>query len=626
MMKRLLPLLLFLALGVPLWPVHANEILAMRHSSSKGRVRLVLDLKEAPTCQVYTLSSPPRLCIEVLDTQPTRRRPGPAPRSGVVSGWRVEQPTLRRFRWLVNLNVPLPPERVRTLLLEDPHRLVVDLETSWETEETLPLTAGVSWSRREVVGGSRGYLLWNELSFDPQDPQLRVDLGLAHDRLDSLETVTSMVRRTGALAGLNAGYFAGSGGPLGLVVRDSKILSPHVGRRPPRTVVGLTRDRQVRFDRVAVRGGQLASHSGDDWSNVVVACGGGPRLLTAGRVTLTTHEEELGPKGNDITRVAGRTAVATRPDGRMLMVTGSGYRDNHSQGMKLEELARDLLGRGAREAMNLDGGGSVSLAILGRKISDGPGCRIAERPVATALLLFDERPAVNPEQLDLAACDRALPADGQARTWVVARVRTASGSPVPDGTPVWFEAEGASVTPSGRTEKGEARVEVTSLHRPGRARIRARSGYAVGSTEIQLQAGPLSRLVAHLGPQTLQSAPQTPEVTESPAPSEPAPGVPAASPQGSGDTAPGDPEPTPPPAPAPTRLQTVEVLAEDGWHNALSGIPVRLVLDGRQVACQETGTDGGLRLQVEIPLQACELTLTAGELEPIRLPIEAVDL
>ncbi len=626
-MKRLLPLLLFLSLLLPLGPVQANEVLALRHSTSQGRVRLVLDLKEVPTYQVYTLTSPPRLCVEVLDTRPTWRRPGPAPRSAVVSGWKVEQPTLRRFRWVINLEVPLPSDRVRTLVLEDPHRLVVDFQTSWETEETLPLTAGVNWSRREVVGGPRGYLLWNELSFDPKDPRLRLDLGLAHDRLDARETVSSLVRRTGALAGLNAGYFAGSGGPLGLVVRDSKILSPHVARRPPRTVMGLTRDRQILFDRVAVRGGQLTSHSGDAWDDVVVACGGGPRLLTGGRVTLTTHEEELGPKGNDITRVAGRTAVATRPDGRMLMVTGSGFRDNHSQGMKLEELARDLLGRGAREAMNLDGGGSVSLAIRGRKVSDGPGCRIAERPVATALLLFDERPALHPDRMDLEAGETTLPADGQAQTEIVARVQTPSGSPVPDGTPVWFEADGATVVPSGSTVNGEARARVTSLRRPGPVRIRAASGYAVASTGIRFLAGPLGRLVAHLGPQTLVPVAEAADDSGSPTttgPTTPPSAVPA--PEGQEPSAPGVPGPTAPPAPPTKRLQTVDILTEDGWHNALAGIPVRLSLDGREVACQETEGDGSLRLQVEVPMQACELTLSAGDLEPVRLAIEAADL
>jgi hypothetical protein len=379
------------------------------------------------------------------------------------------------------------------------------------------------------------------------------------------------------------------------VVRDSRILAPHVARRPPRTVVGLTRDRQVRFDQVAVRGGQLASRSGQDWSDVVLACGGGPRLLKGGQVALTTHEEELGPRGNDITRVAGRTAIATGSDGRMLLVTGSGYRDNHSQGMKLEELAQGLLGRGAREAMNLDGGGSVSMAVLGRKISDGAGCRIAERPVATALLLYDDRPALQPERIALEANQKTLPADGQAQAEVVARVQTASGAPVPDGTPVWFEADGANVEPGSRTVNGEARAKVTSLHLPGQARVRARSGYAWATTEVSLQPGPLNRLVAHLGPQTL-------------------PALPALLSQLL---------PTPPPS---VRLQVVEVLAEDGWHNALAGIPIRIALDGQEVACQPTEAEGGLRLQLELPIQACELQISAGELQPIRLPIEAANL
>ena len=593
MKKSLFFLLLLTALA---WapPARANEVTGLRHSSGPGQVRMVIDLAEPPTWQVYTRTSPPRLVVEILDTAPSALKPGTPPTAGVISSWKVEQPTLRRFRWVVNLDAPLPSNRIKTLVLDDPDRLVVDLETTWEDEESYRLTPGVTWLRREVVGGLRAYLLWNELAFDPADPHVSLDVGLGKDRTDSRETVSSMVRRTGALAGINGGFFAASGGALGLVVRGGKVVVPHVDRRPPRTVVGVTRDRRIRFDQVAARGQQLASRGGEDWSDVVVACGAGPRLLHRGQVALTTTEEQLGPKGNDITRIAGRTAVATTAEGQMLMVTASGYRDNHSEGLRLDELASALLRAGGREAMNLDGGASVDMVIRGQVVSDGPGVRTAEKPVGTAMLLFDDRPTTQPDRLTLELAPDRLPADGLARAEVVARVRDASGSPVADGTPVNFQADGGLVVARAATRGGEVRVPLNSLRAPGALRLRARSGYAEATATLRLEAGPLRRLVARLA-----------------APSKPAsPAV-----------------PTPGPSPAPTRRSVgVDVLAEDGWFNGLSGVPVRVSVDGNPVGSWPTAEDGEVRIPLDLPLQACEVVLVAEGAPEIRLPIPASGL
>jgi len=595
--------LLLLALLAWALPVQANEVTALRHSSGPGKVRMVVDLSAPPVYQVYTRTSPDRLVVELLDTEATNLRPGTPPTAGVIARWRVEQPTLRRFRWVVDLDAPVPADRIKTMVLEDPHRLVVDLQTTWEEERSLPLTEGVTWLRREVVGGFRGYLLWNELAFDPQDPHLRLDLGLAKDRLDARETVTAMARRTGALAALNAGYFANSGGPLGVVVREGRILAPHVSRRPPRTVLGLTRERGVLFDQVAVRGERLASLGGQDWSEVVMACGGGPRLLRAGRVALTTNEEQLGPNGNNITRVAGRTAVATTADGKMLLATASGYRDNHSQGMKLEELATTLLRRGAREAMNMDGGGSVSMVLGGRKISDGVGCRLPERPVATALLLFDERATLHPEQVSLKLSTARLPADGRSEAQAVVLVRTASGAPVPDGTPIELQAEGLAVPARAGTRAGKAEIPLTALRLPGKARLRVRSGYAEALGEIELQAGALQRLVTRVGPGALILPP---------------------APSAGTDPEPGQPEvESVPPTPS-SRTQILEVLAEDAWYNALPGVPVVVSVDGAEAGTFPTPCEGNLQLRLELPLQACQVTLQAGGLDPVTVPIPAL--
>jgi exopolysaccharide biosynthesis protein len=78
-------------------------------------------------------------------------------------------------------------------------------------------------------------------------------------------------------------------------------------------------------------------------------------------------------------------------DDELLAVCCDGRRTGVDTGLELAELARLMISFGAREAINLDGGGSASLVADGRLLNrpreawglDLPG----GRPVATALAL-----------------------------------------------------------------------------------------------------------------------------------------------------------------------------------------------------------------------------------------------
>ena len=85
-----------------------------------------------------------------------------------------------------------------------------------------------------------------------------------------------------------------------------------------------------------------------------------------------------------------RTAVGIASGGRrLLLVTVDGRQLPYSDGMTLRELAGLLLGFGAAEALNLDGGGSTTLVVRERggalAIANRPSDREGERPVANAL-------------------------------------------------------------------------------------------------------------------------------------------------------------------------------------------------------------------------------------------------
>ncbi len=100
---------------------------------------------------------------------------------------------------------------------------------------------------------SSGPLAIEVVAVDPRERSLHFDAVLASDRLISEgETLSSMARRTGAVAGLNADYFdiGQTNQPLGIVVREGNLV-----RTPSKRVaLDVRRDRFVHFESFAFRG------------------------------------------------------------------------------------------------------------------------------------------------------------------------------------------------------------------------------------------------------------------------------------------------------------------------------------------------------------------------------------
>jgi phosphodiester glycosidase len=120
-----------------------------------------------------------------------------------------------------------------------------------------PLVAAASVEREPVAPGvaratyrlltSAGPLVVSVVTVDPAEPTVRLGTVLAHDSIVSKdEPVSSMARRTGAVAGINGDYFDinATGAPLGILVRDGKL-----DRSPSsRIALTVTRQRGVRFE------------------------------------------------------------------------------------------------------------------------------------------------------------------------------------------------------------------------------------------------------------------------------------------------------------------------------------------------------------------------------------------
>ena len=95
----------------------------------------------------------------------------------------------------------------------------------------------------------------------------------------------------------------------------------------------------------------------------------GPLLVAGGRAVDGDAEGfSAGQRQFDSDITAGRyprAALAVTDDGRLLAVACDGRADDEA-GLTLAELAAALVDLGARDALNLDGGGSTSLVCAGR--------------------------------------------------------------------------------------------------------------------------------------------------------------------------------------------------------------------------------------------------------------------
>lgn len=351
---------------------------------------------------------------------------------------------------------------------------------------------GVAWT---PIVREPGPVRINVLELDPA----LVHGVLSNDRIAGRERVSAMGRRVGAVAGVNGGYFAPSGDPVGVLAIDGALLSeavdgrsallvgagrasvapvrfrgsvsingatrpidgvdrtrglipacggrggdlpttlpnaaltctdsselvllsPTYGARPPREggVEAVLRDGTVARVRGPGTGpvpgdGLLLTGTGDaarflrdvalplsraeveltlttagrplDLAQQALVVGGGPRLLRSGRVAVDAKAEGFAPPqapaffGSFVAGRQPRTLAGVRADGKLLLVTVDGRRPGWSTGMTLPEAARLMRSLGARDALNLDGGGSSAMTVRG-EVVNRPSDRRGERAVS----------------------------------------------------------------------------------------------------------------------------------------------------------------------------------------------------------------------------------------------------
>lgn len=88
----------------------------------------------------------------------------------------------------------------------------------------------------------------------------------------------------------------------------------------------------------------------------------------------------------NLTNYDPRTAIAIRPDGRVLLVVVDGRQKDYSMGMPGTQLADYLIKLGAKDAAMLDGGASSQM-VVDNKLVNRPSDRGIERPLGGALVV-----------------------------------------------------------------------------------------------------------------------------------------------------------------------------------------------------------------------------------------------
>uniref|UniRef100_UPI001080C726 phosphodiester glycosidase family protein n=1 Tax=Paenibacillus cymbidii TaxID=1639034 RepID=UPI001080C726 len=208
--------------------------------------------------------------------------------------------------------------------------------------------------------------------FDPTSIRLVVPKKPIDENHQLGERITEMVKRTGAIAGVNAGGFDDPDGlgngfaPIGMLMSDTQILfGAESGKQP---IVGFTDTGYLIVGNYTL--GELRE------MKVKEAASFYPRVILDGKPL---------PVPTDI---QPRTAVGQKADGTVIFIVIDGRQFGYSIGATMKEVQDLFLAEGVINAGFLDGGASSELVVNGQLMTK-PSSRYGERRLPSAFLVFD---------------------------------------------------------------------------------------------------------------------------------------------------------------------------------------------------------------------------------------------
>jgi exopolysaccharide biosynthesis protein len=192
------------------------------------------------------------------------------------------------------------------------------------------------------------------------------------------EKITSMVTRTGAVAGVNGGGFDDPSGlgngfaPIGLIISGGNLLYTGYDSNFPQQVVGFTDKGLMIVGKYSINE-LLQKH-------IKEAVTFAPRIIANGVPLIKS--------GNGGSGIQPRTAVGQRADGVVIFVIIDG-RQASSVGATEKEVQDLFMAEGAINAGFLDGGASSELVTQKDGLLTSPSSRFGERRLPSAFLVFD---------------------------------------------------------------------------------------------------------------------------------------------------------------------------------------------------------------------------------------------
>lgn len=202
----------------------------------------------------------------------------------------------------------------------------------------------------------------------------------AAGRFKTTQLLTNLDRREHVIAGVNGDFFnLKDGSPTNLLVVDGRMLAPPNGK----PVLAFDSAGVPHIATFALRDGRLVPFF------PMNAVGGRPILVSD-----STIDGAVDTEGNAGFRERNpRTAAGIARGGRRLILVAVDGREYQNAGMTLRELATLMLALGARDAINLDGGGSTTMAYADPdsaarlRIANHPSDKEGERTVGDALAI-----------------------------------------------------------------------------------------------------------------------------------------------------------------------------------------------------------------------------------------------
>lgn len=244
-----------------------------------------------------------------------------------------------------------PPASIPSLRMEIPEVAGASIES---TKITLPMmarkpgapeTKAVSYSKTTVQG-----IPVNVITVNLDDARVSVEAAISQGGVGTDELFSSFVKRCAPTAAINGTFFSKSNlRPIGDIVVGGKLV--HWGGMG--TALCFTQD-----CRPAITGVERNKHI--DWSdyNTVICCG--PRLVAGGSVCVDPAAE--GFSDPHVLGKSNRTGVGIASPNKLILA-------NTGKAVTLTQWAGVMKALGCSDALNFDGGASMTMYYRGRTIS-----------------------------------------------------------------------------------------------------------------------------------------------------------------------------------------------------------------------------------------------------------------